>query len=503
MKFLFQEITSILQDWPTLPLLATAVATTIVLPFEQGLLFSAVCLMLVVMGLQVLLSRYDTLYDELLPIEWVHESTVSGPGAYAKASPWLAVLPLLHAAFWLVGWLALLAAAAWLTIPLWRYVRRASHKDRLVETGLQQLAAYRPSLAVHLSGSDGVAYQLNQWLPVLEALDVPTLILVRQRKCIPGIAPTPIPFMYAREPEHVERVLQAGIKTVLYPANPMKNLQLLRHYALNHFFINHGESDKEVNQSKLLMAYDKLLVGGPLAETRLRRAGLPIRDGQVVHVGRPQAEMLLTEAKTNAEVRTVLYAPTWEGFKEGANYSSLGPLALNIMDQLTALPGIHVIFKPHPYTGLRSQSYTACLQRIRKHCQRNGHEYVEPSVSIYESMNRSDMMITDISSVLADYLVTGKPIVLCLSDRAKEMATHEEHPCAAAAYHLSSDRADLAAVIEAINRGDPLAGRRRQVRGQVLGRFEESALQRFKNVVEESVTEPEISQREAISQSAV
>src|SRR5699024_7020044 len=135
-----------------------------------------------------------------------------------------------------------------------------------------------------------------------------------------------------------------------------------RHYRLNHFFINHGESDKAVNQSKLLMAYDRILVGGPLAERRLRSAGLPVRPGQVIHVGRPQAEMLLRERRaTTGAIRTILYAPTWEGFKESVDYSSIGRFSHQMLQPLWRQSDYKILFKPHPYVGLRDKQRRRAL----------------------------------------------------------------------------------------------------------------------------------------------
>ena len=35
------------------------------------------------------------------------------------------------------------------------------------------------------------------------------------------------------------------------------------------------------------------------------------------------------------------------------------------------------------------------------------------TISLHDAMNWSDVLVGDVSAVLSDYLVTGKPIVLC------------------------------------------------------------------------------------------
>jgi len=279
------------------------------------------------------------------------------------------------------------------------------------------------------------------------------------------------------------------VQTVLYPANPMQNLHALRHFKLNHYFINHGESDKAVNQNKLLLAYDKLLVGGPLAHRRLLEAGLKLREGQVEYVGRPQAEMALDQSESGSvdKITTILYAPTWEGFVEDANYSSVSAFGLGVVQSLVSA-GYKVIFKPHPYTGSRSSLARRYFEEIKGFCAKKDVEVVDSLVSIHSCMNRSDLLITDISSVLNEYLVTRKPVVLCVTERLSGADLCSEFPSSRAAYALENS-GNIVALMESIVNGDPLAEKREEVRKDSLGDFPEGALNRFKAVISESVSD--------------
>lgn len=468
-------------------MLVTAAATAITLPWQAQSPVKALWLMLVIMAVQMLLGPYNSLYNKIHALEWAPDGIPAVAVPYRKAIRWLPLLILVHLLWWPAAWLLLALTVLWLIPPAWRLLRdRANQNQRLAST-LQKIQAYGPLLAVHVSGRQNVAYQVNQWIPVLEALEIPTVIISRERANMRKIGPTALPLVHARNAAHVEAVLKQGIRTVLYPANPMKNVQALRHAELNHFFINHGESDKVVNQSKLLMAYDKLLVGGPLAEQRLRAAGLPVRTGQIEHVGRPQAEMLLTKAAPGAAVKILLYAPTWEGFVSEAQYSSVGPMALEILQQLSGAPDCHVLFKSHPYTGLRLKPLKQTLRQIRQLCQKQGWEYIDPSVSIHDVMNRSDLLITDISSVLNEYLVTNKPIILCVNEQFSDADLETQFPSSAAAYKLLHGGFNVATTLAQIRANDPLAAKREWVRGESLGRFEGSALERFKSVIQASL----------------
>jgi CDP-glycerol glycerophosphotransferase (TagB/SpsB family) len=279
----------------------------------------------------------------------------------------------------------------------------------------------------------------------------------------------------------------SGVKTILYPANTQKNVQTLRFFKINHFFINHGESDKVVNQSKFLMAYDKLLVAGPLAERRMREAGLPLRENQVVHVGRPQVELLLqrTDAKTSA-IRNVLYAPTWEGFVEEANYSSVNQFGLSMIKTLSKVKDLHVYFKPHPYTGHNKKGDTGrYLVEMTEFAKAHGMTVVDGRAPIFDYMNLSDLMITDISSVLNDYLYTLKPMILTNARGQSKEHIFAEYPSTPSTYILS-DPSSVSTLLTRILQNDDLFDIRKQVCRDSLGDFPEGSMRRFNRVVSES-----------------
>jgi len=419
------------------------------------------------------------------------QSTNARAGKPLLSDNALAVLAALTV-FWaglspVVGLLWLLAVAALRAKEFHNLGRRLLKRRPLVEQLKRGYVTNPPQVVVHLSGMTGSAYQINQWLPVLERLDCPVAIIVRKRHLLQGISSTSLPIYFARSHDALEWLLANGPRAVLYPGNPMENAQALRQYQLNHFFINHGESDKAVNQSKMLLAYDKLLVGGPLAERRLREAGLKLRDDQVEHVGRPQAELQLIKQHRAAErVRRVLYAPTWEGFGDNVNYSSIGPLGMATLRTLIASGEYEVIFKPHPYTGSKRRQMRAALNAMLDLCRQAGVTVLTAADSLHEAMNWSDLLVTDISSVLNEYLVTGKPIVLCCPAGHMPADLVHSFPSAKAAYVIEEGE-QILQVMADIEGGDPKQEARREVRYDSLGDGDSSAMDRFAAVIYRSL----------------
>ncbi len=359
------------------------------------------------------------------------------------------------------------------------------------DANLPQLMEDRPQLVIYISGLEDVAYQCNMWIPVLEKLDARCAIVIRERRIAAGLLPTSMPVYFFESMRDLEFLEKCGVRTILYPANTQKNTNSLRFFKMNHFFINHGESDKVVNQSKFLMAYDKLLVAGPLAERRLRDAGLPVRNEQVVHVGRPQTELLLSRKdKPASAVRTILFAPTWEGFVEEANYASINEYGMQLLQALAERSDFKVLFKPHPYTGTAKPNETGIyLKRMLELAERSQNiEVIAATRPIFDCMNESDLMITDVSSVLNDYLYTLKPMILT----NPKLETHDhlraEFPSSAATYILDRGE-DITSLIGEIIQDDRMFDQRKLVCADSLGEFPEGSLARFASVIYESIRE--------------
>jgi len=372
-------------------------------------------------------------------------------------------------------------------VKLWPWRRRWKLQLARAEEQCLLFETYRPQVVLYVTGMENAAYQGNMWIPVMEKLDAKVAIVTREKDVADGLAPTKLPIFHMSSMRQLELLQEAGVKTILYPGNTQKNVQTLRFNRLNHFFINHGESDKAVNQSKFMMAYDKLLVAGPLAEQRLKEAGLPVRPGQVVQVGRPPVELLLTRPDHLPQpIRRILYAPTWEGFVDEANYASVSDFGLTMLRALPADQDRHIVFKPHPYTGSTRTTTRHIFQEMLAFCRAHGVEVVDGRRSVYDCMERSDLLITDISSTIPDYLYTLKPMILTNPATLTHEVMHTMYPSSRATYILDRP-GEIAALVEAIGRDDAMLEQRREISRYILGDIPEGALKRFNRVINDSL----------------
>lgn len=259
-------------------------------------------------------------------------------------------------------------------------------------------------------------------------------------------------------------------------------------YNSNLQWSHHGESDKVVNQSKLLMAYDKLLLAGNLAYKRLIEAKLPLRNNQVVFVGRPQVELFL-DIKHVKQIKSILYAPTWEGFVEEANYTSISEYGLNLIKSLEVLSnhGIKIYFKPHPFTSITKRNniqkyYSEIIDTVKK----SQIEFIDKNNSIYDYMNNCDLMITDISSVISDFLYTQKPMILTNPKKYSQETLNNDFQSTKALYILNNP-ANINDLLIKIEQNDYLKNMRIDMKNYILGDIPEGYFNKFNEVINNSI----------------
>ena len=104
-----------------------------------------------------------------------------------------------------------------------------------------------------------------------------------------------------------------------------------------------------------------------------------------------------------------------------------------------------------------------------------------PRPTVYECFNQSDMLISDISSVVSDFVATGKPYMVTNPVGLADDDFRAKFPSAAAAYLIGPDCAGLADIgaLAAGNGDDPLAEDRRKLRCYLLGPDSPVAQTRF------------------------
>ncbi len=289
-------------------------------------------------------------------------------------------------------------------------------------------------------------YHVTMWLDALLSLEKPFVIIATERRhyekmprsdkyqvlFAPKITPSTLP-------------LPQKVKAVFYVNNALHNRTLVDAYPqMAHIQLLHGDSDKPPSYNPMSIIYDRLFVAGEMAIDRYERHGVHIPREKFEIVGRPQ----LAPAKSTAGARkTVVYMPTWAGVFADSNYSSLSQAPTIIRNTVMAGEDFDMIFKPHPisfgaanWPAIKSEIDAIAAQLPQGVTFRLAGAEDDP-FALYEA---ADVLVTDISSTVIDFLHTGKPYIVT-NPRNYGAETLAKYPSVSGGYLLQPDAENLTA----------------------------------------------------------
>ncbi|MGW4625586.1 hypothetical protein [Streptomyces rubiginosohelvolus] len=465
--------------------------------------------------------------------------------------------------------LALLYLA--LLVPYVRRGRLAPPAPAVLKAVDSWLREYQPTVVLYFSGSNESAYQGNMWLETMSRVEGRPLIIMRERGLVPQLAETSVPVICVPAGTHLMNLDLSTVRVCLYPANVGKNIHILRVPTMKHVFIGHGDSDKLASVNPYSKVYDEVWTAGRAGRDRYALADVGIRDEDIVEVGRPQLEPIKSwTGEVKNPIPTVLYAPTWEGWDDNPGNTSLLLAGENIVRRLlNAADPVRIIYKPHPFTGIRSAKAKAVNARIRAMLEKAaaeraaeprwakeassaaaaqsaakaelariearlaqlaatgrpaGDDAEESRLSLadpvreaetvrlraewndaywrsfgwwehrtvtgaqpklYDCFNESDAMVSDISSVVSDFIASGKPYAVTDSAALGAEEFKRQNTAVRAAVILSNGAEELDALLAAVAdpAADTLADARRELKTYLLGPDEPTSMEQFNAAV--------------------
>jgi CDP-glycerol glycerophosphotransferase (TagB/SpsB family) len=211
------------------------------------------------------------------------------------------------------------------------------------------------------------------------------------------------------------RVLTAFRPNVLVMA-ASAHLEYFRHHLPEAFIVNvrHGMIGKtgvrRLPRRVSARRFDAVCVGDEFRKAHYERQGA--RPGVFWDTGYPQLDPLFRRARPpvlslDPARPTVLYAPTW----------NLGlTSAVMIGDRLVELlraeaPDINIIIKPHPVIGDWRSAWMARWARMAT-THRGVHLVADTHADVTPYLLASDVLVSDASSVIFEFLALDRPIVL-------------------------------------------------------------------------------------------
>jgi hypothetical protein len=317
--------------------------------------------------------------------------------------------------------------------------------------GFDPKAGLPVDVAVYFPDNITKAYQLTQWLPVLErhpselsfGLVVRKLTIYLELKEL-----TKLPIAYVPTFADVMELYRISpFKAVMYVNNGVGNFQSLTVAELAHIHVNHGESDKICMVSNQVKAYDRVFVAGQAAVLRHRAALSEFNEEVLVRVGRPQLDENPTPSIPESSRRTILYAPTWAGEDEANNYTSMEYMGPHIIDAILVQEDIRVIYKPHPRISDSDdpqirKNHAYVLRAIKQASAKDsaaGHQ-VRDTGDILAIFPRVDLLVSDVSSIALDFLYLRTEAPIILTDRRNNIEQLRiDSPLSAATPVLTKD----------------------------------------------------------------
>ena len=341
------------------------------------------------------------------------------------------------------------------------------------------VADYAPEFVVYTAWPEDGSYQVTMWLPYLKRAGRRFLVITRHALPAQALAElTDVPVVEARRISDLEALLQPSVKAAFYVNASSGNGYLVRFQHLTHVFLGHGDSDKPTSYNPTHAMFDVIFAAGPAATRRYAAHGVPIPPEKFTIVGRPQVEDVARAQRSIADIAhpVVLYAPTWRGHVQETLLHSL-PVGDRIVAALLER-GATVIFRPHAFSRQFPEDVEA-IERIHTllaadaRATGRAHQWgaaAETNQTILDCMNQSDAMICDVSSVVSDYLFSGKPFAMVAvpSEPARFV---EDYPVARAAYVIRGDLSNLGSALDDLLGDDPLAAQREATRVDYLGDF--------------------------------
>jgi hypothetical protein len=273
----------------------------------------------------------------------------------------------------------------------------------------------------------------------------------------------------------------------MYTANVGKTIHMLRVPGVRHVFIGHGDSDKTGSSNPFSKVYSEIWVAGPAGRDRYRRANIGIHDEDIIEVGRPQLSGIEPRRSAADGVLTVLYAPTWEGWTNDPAHTSVVRTGPKLVARLLALPGVRVLYKPHPFTGRVTVAAATADATIRASIAQAGSPHavvVGAARSLYDCFNDSDVLVADISSVLSDFIESQKPYVVANLTGRPDEEFRAEYPSVSAAYLIDPDAESIGSVLDLVRGTDPMDTARADLKHYLLGADEPDAMTKFERAVD-------------------
>ncbi len=355
-------------------------------------------------------------------------------------------------------------------------IAKLSEPIRYLEMG-QRKELTSSRFMFHFSGPHMLdPYHVTMWLPAIEKTGEHLVVFVREQKHLKAFFDMPtVVAIYAQGTKNILALKPDSASVMFHANNSMKNAEMIKKLPhITHVQLLHGDSDKPPSFHPTAVMYDRLFVSGQMAIDRYAQNNVSIPKNKFNIVGRPQLDYVSKPHKSAYDL-TIVYMTTWAGTFEDSDFSSLFMSDKIVGELLKLKTGLktQIIFKPHP-VSYKDPNWGKVKKKIKKLATKNGdnHDFylAKHNVNPFELYAKADILVSDISSTIIDFLYSGKPY-LVTNPHGLTRVQLEKYPSAKAGYLIENDASNLLNLVEKVLSDDFMIAEREDLRRHAFGDY--------------------------------
>lgn len=337
-------------------------------------------------------------------------------------------------------------------------------KSQQAITNLNIFSDFKFILHIGDNNNNNSLHHLKIWYPYFVESKIKFMIVVRTMEAFIGMQREypEANIVYAKNKSDIDDLFLAfpTILACFYTSNTGNNFHLLYKTHIKHIFIGHGDSDKTSSAHKFFRVYDENWVAGDAHIDRIINAGFELNGLQNIKVGRPTLSNILKQTKIEWRgrfqgVMRVLYLPTWEGYLQEQDYSSLENLKDNLL-LMQQIENIEICLKMHPFSGKRSEKFLDFERGLEEYKVK-----IIPRTKVLENyIGLSNLFVCDISAVVSECLAANAPIFLYIPKNKNIKMASSNMPYEYYCYIYSTPE-ELHGLMERVLKGDDYLGKNR------------------------------------------
>src|SRR5699024_4073647 len=269
---------------------------------------------------------------------------------------------------------------------------------------------------LHLGDGVDSEFHIDLWLDYVKTVDPSAILAIRSRLLFEHLRQTRpgIDAVYVKAGLEAEWLVNSceKLRAVLYVSNTGSTIHFLRFNHLRHVWLGHGDSEKAASCHKFFRAYDEVWAAGRAQIDRFANSGMNHDSLRFRIVGRPELRELVG-GREESGFENFVYLPTWEGFQSEQEYTSIRD-CVDFLPRISELVACGGQVKFHPWVGKRDRSLRSVEDELRALpvTETGGITVMDRKMSAVDCMRDATFMVADSSSVITDFLPTGRPIFL-------------------------------------------------------------------------------------------